>query len=88
MLRRSIQWIPARFSCEKCGNDIAPVYYKSIHDIVYEYSELKMLGYARPSKGRWRSRAFLAGSSVSSSSVLKPGETEWVWLLSLCLSSE
>lgn len=32
---------PPRFSCERCGNEMVPVYYKSVHGIIYDYSELK-----------------------------------------------
>ena len=32
---------PPRFSCEKCGNEMVPVYFESIHGITYTNSELK-----------------------------------------------
>lgn len=32
---------PPRFSCEQCGGEMVPVYYKSIHGITYDYSKLK-----------------------------------------------
>jgi hypothetical protein len=35
---------PPRFSCESCGDEMVPVYYESIHGIIYDYSELKRLG--------------------------------------------
>ncbi|SFO62727.1 hypothetical protein SAMN05720591_101199 [Halolactibacillus alkaliphilus] len=32
---------PPRFSCEKCGGEMLPVYYTSLHGITYKNPELK-----------------------------------------------
>lgn len=32
---------PPRFSCEASGQGMVPVYYKSVHGYVYDYSRLK-----------------------------------------------
>ena len=34
---------PPRFSCEKCGGEMLPVYYTSLHGITYKNPELKSI---------------------------------------------
>ena len=31
--------VPPRFKCEKCPEQMEPVYYKSVHGIIYEWKE-------------------------------------------------
>lgn len=31
--------VPPRFSCEKCPEQMEPVYYKSVHGIIYEWKD-------------------------------------------------
>lgn len=31
--------VPPRFKCENCPSDMEPVYYKSVHGIIYEWNK-------------------------------------------------
>ncbi len=31
--------VPPRFSCEKCPEQMEPVYYKSVHGVTYEWND-------------------------------------------------
>ncbi|SPF53443.1 conserved hypothetical protein [Candidatus Desulfosporosinus infrequens] len=38
---RYIQTVPPQFSCEKCGRDMYPEYYKGLHGYEYKISDIR-----------------------------------------------